>query len=201
MLFHYHYWTPYLEETETFYTELGFTVHQRIGRLNGSFQSFNPPLSWNDFRENPPLFRIIELKKGNINVTVGYGKKPIFDHIGFIVSKEEHDLVCGKAGKLGWTVEEDERRTFISTPYGFRLELQTNKDVLGSGMEAIEEMRVSVKKEGLEQDLLYVFEKRVPVHAEVKEETRLLQVKMNGLKSCTDPNKVLLVDSIKETVK
>jgi hypothetical protein len=32
MLFHFHYWTP-------------FTVHQRIGKYNGEYKYFNPPLT------------------------------------------------------------------------------------------------------------------------------------------------------------
>ncbi|WP_338781617.1 hypothetical protein [Metabacillus sp. FJAT-52054] len=190
MLFHYHYWTPYLEETEKFYTELGFTVHQRIGRLNGSFQSFNPPLVWEDFRENPPLFRIIEMKKGNINVTVGYGKKVMFDHIGFFVSKEEHGIVCEKARNLGWKVEEDERRTFISTPYGFRIELQTHPDVLAAGDAAIEKMILSIRKEGLEKDLHRLFNRDVRVFSVLDEEINVQQVVINGIVFVKDPNGV-----------
>ncbi|MBS2968736.1 hypothetical protein J9317_08200 [Metabacillus sp. KIGAM252] len=200
MLFHYHYWTPYLEETERFYTKLGFTVHQRIGRLNGSFQSFNPPLAWEDFRENTPLFRIIEMKKGKINVTVGYGKKVIFDHIGFFVSKEEHRMVCGKARNLGWKVEEDERRTFLSTPYGFRIELQTHLDVLASGDAAIEEMVICVSKEGLEKDINHLFNKDVPVFSVMDEESKLHQVVLNGIGNGMDPNGVRLSDTKKESV-
>ncbi len=37
MLFHYHYWTPYLEHMENHYLKLGFRVHQRIGKLDGEF--------------------------------------------------------------------------------------------------------------------------------------------------------------------
>lgn len=34
MLFHYHHWTPYIEQTEAFYVRLGFRVSQRIGKYN-----------------------------------------------------------------------------------------------------------------------------------------------------------------------
>ncbi len=30
MLFHYHFWTPYVEETERFYLEQGFRISQRL---------------------------------------------------------------------------------------------------------------------------------------------------------------------------
>ncbi|MDL5376130.1 hypothetical protein ACNOIU_08090 [Exiguobacterium mexicanum] len=63
MLFHYHMWTPFVEETERFYKQLGFQVTQRIGKHDGDFTAFNPPLDWDDFRHQHILFRIIEMKK------------------------------------------------------------------------------------------------------------------------------------------
>ncbi|MDQ1145960.1 hypothetical protein QE429_002787 [Bacillus sp. SORGH_AS 510] len=75
MLFHYHFWTPNLEEMENFYLNQGFRVSQRLGKYKGEFQSFNPPLSWDEFREQGVLFRIIEMKKGNVNISFGFGKR------------------------------------------------------------------------------------------------------------------------------
>lgn len=43
MLFHYHFWTPYVEETEKFYVDNGFRISQRIGRYQGEFQNFTHP--------------------------------------------------------------------------------------------------------------------------------------------------------------
>jgi hypothetical protein len=100
MLFHYHFWTPYLEETEKFYEENGFNVSLRMGKYNGDFQNFNPPLTWNDFRIKNILFRIIEMRKGTVNITFGYGKKIKFDHIGFLVSKTKHHMLCDNAKKM-----------------------------------------------------------------------------------------------------
>ncbi|PTY82912.1 hypothetical protein B5V90_18615, partial [Heyndrickxia sporothermodurans] len=79
MLFHYHFWTPYVEETEKFYEDNGFRISQRIGRYQGEFQEFNPPLKWEDLREKNILFRLIEARKGTINITSGYGKRIMFD--------------------------------------------------------------------------------------------------------------------------
>ncbi|WP_163582562.1 hypothetical protein [Gracilibacillus saliphilus] len=59
------------------------------------------------------MFRIIEVRKGKVNVAFGFGKKPIFDHIGFLVTKEEHTAICKRANQLGWNINEGERRTFI----------------------------------------------------------------------------------------
>lgn len=46
-LFHYHYWTPFVEETEQAYTSLGFEVKGRFAKEG----SFPPPQTWDDFRE------------------------------------------------------------------------------------------------------------------------------------------------------
>jgi ribosomal protein S18 acetylase RimI-like enzyme len=129
-LFHYHYWTPDVEEVEKCYETLGFSVVTRIGKVDGEFQQFNPPMRWDDFRSKKPIFRIIEMRKGKVNVTFGYGKKPIFDHLGILVLQEEYDGMCIQAKKMGWAVEEDERRTFIYTPYQMKVELQLRRDVV-----------------------------------------------------------------------
>lgn len=105
MLFHYHFWTPYVEETENFYEENGFRISQRIGKYKGDFQTFNPPLTWNDFREKNIFFRIIEARKEGVNITFGYGKKIMFDHIGYLVSMEKHNKICDNAKKMNWDVK------------------------------------------------------------------------------------------------
>ncbi|WP_433746430.1 VOC family protein [Falsibacillus pallidus] len=156
MLFHYHFWTPHLEETEEFYVQAGFQVHQRIGRYNGEFQSFDPPLTWNDFRDKSVLFRIIELRKGSVNITFGYGKRPVFDHIGFLVSEEEKNGIIKRAGELNWSHRSNERRTFIETPYGFKIELQTNVEYVKGGNSAIERLDLSVNQPGAEESLSYL---------------------------------------------
>lgn len=163
MLFHYHFWTPYVEETERFYVNNGFRISQRIGKYKGEFQNFDSPLKWDDFREKNILFRIIEARKGTMNITFGYGKKVMFDHIGFLVSENERDAICENAYKLNWPVDGGERRTFIKTPYEFRIELQTNKDSVDSMTDNIKihELRLETKLTGLENDLTVLFGKPI----------------------------------------
>ena len=164
MLFHYHFWTPFVEETEKFYLDHGFRISQRIGKYQGDFQTFNPPLKWDDFREKKILFRIIEARKGAINITFGYGKRISFDHIGFLVSKTEQSEICENAAKMDWVVDQGERRTFIATPYHFRIELQTNSDAVDSLTAPIniQELLLTTKSTGLEKDLSLLFGH--PVH-------------------------------------
>ncbi|KUF26722.1 hypothetical protein MHZ96_04260 [Bacillus safensis] len=139
-LFHYHYWTPFVEETEQAYRSLGFEVKGRFTKDG----SFHPPLTWDDFRYKQPTFRIIEMRKGQINITFGYSKKVLFDHIGFLVSNEEYDQLLAQAKELNWPVQEGERRTFLSTPLRLRLELQRRTDVIETGNDALHAMTIAI---------------------------------------------------------
>lgn len=136
-LFHYHWWTPKVEEMEKAYHDLGFETVQRVGRLNGEMQTFNPPMEWEDFREKDITFRIIEMVKGQTNITFGHGKRDVFDHIGFLVSEEEYVEVIRRAEHLKWRIREGERRTFIMTPWKWRVELQKRRDVVKDQMETL----------------------------------------------------------------
>jgi ribosomal protein S18 acetylase RimI-like enzyme len=126
-LFHWHYWTPRLEEVERFYLGQGFEVRQRMGRESGEWKNFGPPLDWEDFRERSILFRIIEMVKGEVNVTIGQGKKDQFDHAGFAVSGEELEAIRIRAEQTGWSVSSNGKRTFLTTPWAFRIELIKKK--------------------------------------------------------------------------
>ncbi|MGP4079505.1 hypothetical protein ACTWQL_06270 [Pseudalkalibacillus sp. R45] len=197
MLFHYHYWTPNLEQMENHYLKLGFRVHQRNGKLNGKFDSFNPPLTWEDFKDKGILFRIIEMKKGNVNVTFGYGKRSTFDHIGFLVTEDEHDQLCQQADIMEWTVKTGERRTFISTPYDFSIELQTHRDVIDAQEDTstIDKMKIVCAQAGLENDLKRLFNKKIdPIEAIIGNRTEILEIHISniGLEQSEDPCGVLL---------
>ncbi|MFP5202624.1 MULTISPECIES: hypothetical protein [Bacillus] len=139
-LFHYHYWTPFVEETEQTYRSLGFEVKGRFTKDG----SYHPPLTWDDFREEQPTFRIIEMRKGQINITFGYSKKVLFDHIGFLVSDKEYDQLLKQAKELNWPIQAGERRTFLSTPLRLRLELQRRTDVIENGNDALHAMTIAV---------------------------------------------------------
>lgn len=194
MLFHYHYWTPYVEETERFYVENGFNVKLRVGKYNGEFQEFSPPLKWDDFRHKSVMFRIIEVRKGNVNITFGYGKKVKFDHIGYFVSSECHDMICENAQKLRWKTEIAARRTFIKTPYGFRIELQTHPDLIDSH-EAIyiKNLKLQTNRVGLNRNLEILFNSTFEhIEIEIGDEVKIADVKFKGVyvEKQMDPNGV-----------
>jgi hypothetical protein len=200
MLFHYHFWTPYVEETEKFYKENGFRISQRLGKYNGDFQMFNPPLTWDDFREKNVLFRIIEVRKGAVNITFGFGKKVLFDHIGFLVSEEEKSKICENAEKMNWVVDRNERRTFIITPYNFRIELQVNFDVIDSlnNEIKIEKLKLLTKMEGLDRDLAKLFNKPIDnIISKAGNEVTIKEAVIKGLLSeeIIDPSGVRIFNN------
>lgn len=195
MLFHYHFWTPYVEETERFYLEQGFRISQRIGKFQGDYQSFNPPLDWDDFRDKDITFRIIEARKGAINITFGFGKKIMFDHIGFLVNAKEHDEICNRASEMNFNVNSNDRRTFIGTPYGFRIELQNNFDAIDepSSIARIEKLELSVKLKEIEKILFQLLDKKVAnVHTVKGNIVTINKVIMKGVsvENQKDPNGV-----------
>jgi hypothetical protein len=197
MLFHYHFWTPFVEETEEFYKVNGFHVSQRMGRYQNEFQSFNPPQKWGDFRNKNIIFRIIEMKKGAINITFGFGKKVKFDHIGFLVSDNDNRDIIDSAKQMHLNVQANERRTFIGTPYGFRIELQTHHDAVESedSPTKIKELEISTHSKDLLKFLNQLFNKEIPeIVLTFGDKTTITRAKMNNinLRTTTDPNGVTL---------
>ena len=198
MLFHYHFWTPHVEETEKFYVKNGFRISLRTGKYRGDFQTFNPPLEWDDFRDKGISFRIIEARKGAINITFGYGKRVMFDHIGFLVSQGELDEICQRAEAMNWKVNSNERRTFIGTPYGFRIELQSHEDAIDGtpAIARIEELELIMKDGKFERDISCLFNKPMNhIHVGIGETSTIHKAVMSGLVTSgqRDPNGVYVV--------
>lgn len=174
-----------------------FSNRSENWKTQGEFQSFNPPLKWEDFREKRVFFRIIEARKGSINITFGYGKKIIFDHIGFLVPGKEQEIICKNAEKMDWKVERGERRTFISTPYDFRIELQARKDLVDSMEDKMEQITMETKKEGLAEDIFYLFSKPVKqLHTIIGNTVTIREAIMNNfpVKQAEDPNGVKILN-------
>jgi hypothetical protein len=76
-LFHYHWWTKEVEQMEKFYMSIGFYVTLRVGKIEGEPKTFNPPLTWEDFRNKDITFRTIEMRSGQTNLTFGNGKRDV----------------------------------------------------------------------------------------------------------------------------
>ncbi|MFC7440634.1 hypothetical protein [Laceyella putida] len=122
-LFHYHYWTPRVEEMERCYLACDFKLNQRVGRVPGAEWRRWDMCNWAELRKRNVMLRIIEMVMGEVNVTFGMGKQDLFDHVGFQVDEDGMLAICKRAVLKGWPVERNERRTFITTPWTFRVEL------------------------------------------------------------------------------
>lgn len=194
-IFHYHHWTNYVEETEKFYIQNGFHVTGRFAKGKNGIITYHPPLNWEDFRKENPQFRIIEMRKGKVNVTFGGGKMPMFDHIGYLVTKKEHDEICRCASHLGWNVNKGDRRTFIGTPSRFRIELQQHNDVIEDGKEQIISMDISVKDLNDVQGFAKLLGENISeLHFTSGEVPTLKKVTISGEENCSiiDPNGVTI---------
>jgi len=98
-LFHYHHWTPLLDETERFYAEQGFTVTR-------------------------PEEQTLDVRKGVVHLTFSHGEATQFDHFGLLVTADEQAGILTRAAALGWEVQESAQGPRIQTPWGFHIELQ-----------------------------------------------------------------------------
>lgn len=125
----------------------------------------------------------------------------MFDHIGFLVKKEEHDVICQKAAKLKWKTSVGERRTFIGTPYGFRIELQIHLDAIDQTDDSthLEAIELLVKKEGLKEDLASLLnEFPAQIRTGLGNRVALTKALIKGVPSSNkvDPNGVQLIGSV-----
>ncbi|WP_458208061.1 VOC family protein [Haladaptatus sp. NG-SE-30] len=134
-LFHLHFNTPDVSGAETRLTDQGVPLYRRFGRVDGEFRVLeaDDPVPEN-FR-----LRLQNAQRGYVNITLAPGRKPHFDHLGLCTT--EFDAICDRADDAGWSVRDrDGRRTFIMTPWRFRVELHPDgNDVeadLGSWDEA-----------------------------------------------------------------
>ena len=125
----------------------------------------------------------------------------MFDHIGFLVSEDEQNEIFENAKRMNWKVNSGERRTFITTPYKFRIELQTNSNVIDSMTDnvKIKVLKLVTNRKGLDNDLSILFSKSVNnIISEVGDEVTIKEAVINGFLSSdiVDPNGVRIVNSI-----
>lgn len=125
MLFHLHFHTPGWETVEHKYCEdLGFRVYARHG-ANG--ERWGPEISWADLARMEAKVRLTDLVAGRVNIVLGPAsadRKPFMEHLGVVMPRTEVDRAMERAAALGWRVNDrSERRLFVQTPFGFRVEL------------------------------------------------------------------------------
>jgi hypothetical protein len=133
-LFHYHLVTSKVRETEARYLgRLAFTLLGRHGRIGEEQASFEAGIPWDELDRMGFRLRLSELQRGGVNVVVqpGHWEIPRVDHLGLALEEDEFVAVLTRANLGGLKVQEHaERRTFVATHAGFRLELHPPRDWL-----------------------------------------------------------------------
>ncbi|MFC7165522.1 hypothetical protein [Halospeciosus flavus] len=73
-------------------------------------------------------------------MTLAPGRRPHFDHLGLLVS--DRDAVLARARDRGWSVRTDERRPFVMTPWGFRVEVHDADSPAVQDLGSADEARI-----------------------------------------------------------
>ena len=117
LLFHLHFNTPNVSEAADRLSEAGVPLQRRFGSVRGEGTSLTPE------EEPPDDFRLkLQVHEyGAVNITLAPGQRPHFDHLGLAVSDLEGTM--DRVKEHGWSVRSNERRTFVMTPWQFRVEL------------------------------------------------------------------------------
>jgi hypothetical protein len=125
MLYHIHYYTPdWIEAEARFCREFGFSVFARYGTQG---ERWGPEVGLAEITATGARVRLTDLAAGAVNLVLGPAapnRRPVMEHLGVTLPRAEVERAVQRAARLGWPVtERTERRLFVHTPYGFRVEL------------------------------------------------------------------------------
>lgn len=117
VLFHLHFNTPNVDRAANRLVQTGVPLQRRFGSVRGDSISLNPK------ERTPDEFRLkLQVHQyGAVNITLAPGQRPRFDHIGLCIERTEKALKS--AASYDWSVRSNERRTFVMTPWNFRVEI------------------------------------------------------------------------------
>lgn len=137
-LFHLHYHVPDVDYAERSLAKRGFPVRSRFVRVDDELVSFGPAEDLPDeFR-----FRLQDSQRGYANVTLTSGKEVYFEHFGLVTA--DFEAVVDRAMSAEWYVlNVDQPRTFLTTPWGFRIELHRTGDRVDNSLGRWEEAHFS----------------------------------------------------------
>jgi hypothetical protein len=146
-LFHYHLVTSQLREVEARYLgKLGFNLVARHGRIGDEHVAVEPGVSWEKLDLDGFKLRLSELELGAVNVVVqpGHWRVPRVDHIGVALDEDEFQEVLGRATQWNLRVQEHgDRRTFIATNAGYRIEIHPPREWIDELLSEQEELHVA----------------------------------------------------------
>lgn len=163
-LFHLHYHVPDVEYAEQVLAEKGLPLRAKFGVVDGESIAVKPG-------ESPPngfQFRLQDAQRGYANVTLTRGNRVQFDHFGVVTS--EFEEVIDRASDAGWTVQgHNDRRTFLITPWRFRIEVHPAAGRIEKSLGARDEGRFEA------------FVLSVPTPSEVSEELQYVLGELSEL--------------------
>jgi hypothetical protein len=131
-LFHYHLVTSELRDVEARYVgKLGFDLVARYGRIGENHVTVESGSSWEELDGQGFRLRLSELQRGAVNVVVqpGHWRVPRVDHLGVVLDEADFQAVLERATLWNLPVQErGNRRTFVSTNAGYRIEVHPPRD-------------------------------------------------------------------------
>lgn len=116
-LFHLHFNTPNVAGAADRLAGAGVQLQRRFGSVRGDSTALEP----SDRKPDGFRLKLQVHQYGAVNITLAPGQQPRFDHFGLQVAKIEDTL--DRAESRGWSVRSNERRTFVMTPWDFRVEI------------------------------------------------------------------------------
>jgi hypothetical protein len=146
-LFHYHLVTSEVRELEARYVgKLGFELVARHGRIGENTVTVEAGIGWEQLDAEGFVLRLSELERGAVNIVLqpGHWRLPRVDHLGVAVDESDFDAVLMRAA--GWNLpvqERPNRRTFISTNAGYRIELHPPREWVDGLLDAGDELRLA----------------------------------------------------------
>ena len=127
-LFHLHFYVSNPQLTETALIDhLGMTVVARYGLKGTELIRFSPEDGWSPLDIPGVRFRHVQLKKGAFDLVLGRGNSsiPYMEHFGLQVNESTYERCLKLFHETQLAVQQGQRRSFFTTPYGVRMELVT----------------------------------------------------------------------------
>lgn len=133
-LFHLHFNTPDVAGAAARLHHAGIPLQRRFGSIRGDGIALDP----SDRKPDGFRLKLQVHQYGAVNITLAPGQRPHFDHVGLRVESTKE--IRDRAASRDWSVRPNDRRTFVMTPWNFRVEIHSaTSDVvaeLGSSDEA-----------------------------------------------------------------
>lgn len=131
-LFHLHFHVPDVAVAAAAIDRIGLPPNARYGAVDGESVRLDP----GDPDPDGFRFRLQDHQVGHVNITLTSGPRVRFDHLGVVT--DAFDAVLDRARDAGWRVRPNERRTFLVTPWGFRVEVHPAGGRIDEGLGTAE---------------------------------------------------------------